>query len=59
MLGLPLNAAPPSRQQPKRPAQLADDGEAAQDEALYNSLYSSMVRTRPGKTKPGKIYAKA
>jgi hypothetical protein len=40
LLGLPLDAPLPSRLQPKRPAQLADDGEATQDEALYNSLYS-------------------
>jgi len=39
VMGLPLDAAPPSRQQPKRPAQLADDAEATQDQELYNSLY--------------------
>lgn len=40
MLGLPLDAEPPPRPQPTRPAQPQPDDEAMQDEALYNSLYS-------------------
>ena len=41
LLGLPLDAAPPSRQQPKRAAQLPDDAEATQDKTLYDALYNS------------------
>jgi hypothetical protein len=39
ILGIPLDAEAPPRPLPKRPAQLPDE-EAAQDEALYNSLYT-------------------
>jgi hypothetical protein len=41
MLGLPLDAEPSPRPQPKRTAQPQLDEEAMQDEALYNSLYSA------------------
>lgn len=42
MLGLPLDAPPPARQAPPtRAAQIPDDPEAIQDEALYNTLFTS------------------
>jgi hypothetical protein len=40
ILGIPLDAEPPPRPQPKHTPQQQQDEEALQDEALYNSLYS-------------------
>jgi hypothetical protein len=47
MMALPLDQEPPPRQQPKRPAQLPDDAEAVEDEALYTSLYNRNGAHRP------------
>ncbi len=44
MLGLPLDAPLPVRQQPpSRPGQGSDDPEAIQDEALFKSLFNEIA----------------